>query len=156
MYFDQFGRVRACCQNSDGLLGDVTRQSVREIWESAQAGRLREALAVRDLSVGCGFCAWQAEEVGYSEFARGFDDLDPASIAPRWPLRMEFSMTNSCNLQCVMCNGDLSSSIRAHREHRAPLPEVYGERFFEELAEFLPHLVEARFLGGEPFLGREP
>jgi len=156
MYFDQHGKVRACCQNTGGLLGDVSRQSIREIWESTQAGRLREALAVRDFSVGCGFCAWQAEDVGFSEFARGFDDLAPESIAPMWPLRMEFSMTNSCNLQCVMCNGDWSSSIRAHREGRPPLPEVYGDAFFEELEEFLPHLVEARFLGGEPFLGREP
>ncbi len=65
-------------------------------------------------------------------------------------------MTNSCNLQCSMCNGDWSSSIRAHREHRPPLPVVYDERFFEELAQFLPHLDKANFLGGEPFLGSEP
>ena len=65
-------------------------------------------------------------------------------------------MTNSCNLQCVMCNGDWSSSIRAHREHRPALPQVYGDSFFQELAEFLPHLKYANFLGGEPFLGAEP
>lgn len=155
MYFDQFGQVKPCCQGVGGL-GHVTRQSLREIWDSARANRLREALAQRALPPGCGFCAWQAEKVGCSEFARGFDDQDPESLSPLWPVMMEFSMTNACNLQCVMCNGDLSSSIRAHREHRAPLPEVYGERFFEELEEFLPHLVEARFLGGEPLMGREP
>lgn len=65
-------------------------------------------------------------------------------------------MTNACNLQCAMCNGDWSSSIRTHREGRPPLPEVYGEDFFEELADFLPHLRQVNLLGGEPFLGREP
>ncbi len=37
-----------------------------------------------------------------------------------------------------------------------PIPEVYGEEFYEQLAEFLPHLDQVEFLGGEPFLGREP
>ena len=34
MYFDQFGNVRACCQNTETLMGNVTRQSIRQIWES--------------------------------------------------------------------------------------------------------------------------
>jgi molybdenum cofactor biosynthesis enzyme MoaA len=55
-----------------------------------------------------------------------------------------------------MCNGDWSSSIRSQREGRAALPSVYPERFYDELVEFIPHLHQARFTGGEPFLGREP
>lgn len=157
MYFDQFGQVRACCQNTGTLLGTVTEQSIREIWESADTRRMRAALARDDYSEGCGFCGWQVEQGDEGiVFARIFDEHPALEEHPRWPVQMEFSMTNSCNLQCVMCNGDWSSSIRAHREHRAPLPEVYGERFFDELAEFLPHLRKVNFLGGEPFLGKEP
>jgi len=55
MYFDQMGDVRACCQNSGGKLGSIRRQTIREIWQSADAARLRDALAERDFSVGCGF-----------------------------------------------------------------------------------------------------
>ena len=55
-----------------------------------------------------------------------------------------------------MCNGDLSSSIRIHREHRPPLPKVYDEAFFSDLDAFLPHLKRITFLGGEPLLGAEP
>ena len=69
---------------------------------------------------------------------------------------MEFALTNTCNLQCAMCNGNWSSAIRSQREGRPRLDVVYGDAFFAELAEFLPHLDEARFLGGEPFLGTEP
>ena len=156
MYFDQLGDVRACCQNTGGLLGNIRTMSIREIWDGEGAGRLRAALAERDFGVGCGFCAWQVEEGGDSPFARGFDRHPVLAASPRWPVQMEFSMTNSCNLQCVMCNGDWSSSIRAHREQRPPLPVVYHDAFFDELAEFLPHLEQVNFLGGEPFLGREP
>jgi MoaA/NifB/PqqE/SkfB family radical SAM enzyme len=157
MYFDQFGKVRACCQNTDVPMGDVTRQTIREIWDGAATARMRAALRVADYSEGCGFCQWQVDQ-GDEEivFARIFDLHPVHEEHPDWPVQMEFSMTNSCNLQCVMCNGDWSSSIRTHREHRPPLPEVYSEDFFEELAEFLPHLQKANFLGGEPFLGREP
>jgi MoaA/NifB/PqqE/SkfB family radical SAM enzyme len=157
MYFDQFGDVRACCQNTEAPMGNVTQSSIRDIWDSAATQRLRDALRSDDFSVGCGFCQWQVDQ-GDDQivFARVFDQHEVRSDRPEWPVQMEFSMTNACNLQCVMCNGDWSSSIRTHREGRPPLPEVYGEEFFEQLAEFLPHLHKANFLGGEPFLGREP
>ncbi len=157
MYFDQFGKVRACCQNTGALMGSVTEQSIREIWESPNTLRMRAALEVGDFSEGCGFCEWQVQQGDEAiVFARIFDDHTVTEQHPRWPVQMEFSMTNSCNLQCQMCNGDWSSSIRAHREQRPPLPAVYGDSFFEELAEFLPHLEKVNFLGGEPFLGKEP
>jgi molybdenum cofactor biosynthesis enzyme MoaA len=68
---------------------------------------------------------------------------------------MEFELSNRCNLQCIQCTGELSSSIRAHREHRPPLPAAYDDRFFDDLAAFIPHLRHASFAGGEPFLGPE-
>ena len=157
MYFDQLGKVRACCQNTGVYLGDVTEQSSREIWESADAERMRTALEADDYSAGCDFCEWQHREGNDAIlFARQFDVLRPDERRPRWPRQMEFSLTNTCNLACTMCNGDWSSTIRAKREGRPPLPAVYGDDFFEQLAEFLPHLDEVEFLGGEPFLGKEP
>jgi radical SAM protein with 4Fe4S-binding SPASM domain len=157
MYLDQFGKVRACCQNGGFSLGDVTSQSLREIWESSAAESMRSALERDDYSAGCDFCEWQTRE-GNTDivFARNFDDLRPAARRPDFPRQMEFALTNTCNLQCAMCNGNWSSAIRSRREGRPPLESVYGESFFAELAEFLPHLDEARFLGGEPFLGAEP
>jgi Flp pilus assembly protein TadD len=54
-----------------------------------------------------------------------------------------------------MCYGVLSSTIRAHREKLPPLPKVYDDRFFEDLRRYLPHLRDAKFFGGEPFLAQE-
>jgi hypothetical protein len=54
-----------------------------------------------------------------------------------------------------MCSGKFSSTIRSHREKLPPLPKAYGDDFFEDLREFLPHLQYAKFLGGEPFLAAE-
>ncbi len=156
LFFDQLGDVRACCHNLTGTLGNIRRQSIREIWDGAQANRLRQALERRDLSEGCGHCAWQEESgSGQVRFSRNYDGGPVSSLHPRWPRQMEFSLTNACNLQCRMCTGWNSSAIRAHREGLPPMAVAYGEGFFEELAVFLPHLEHVTLLGGEPFLGAE-
>lgn len=156
LYFAPDGQVRACCVNTDYTLGRVPQQSIREIWEGAQIASLRTALQGQDFSLGCQDCehriaagdrAWST-----AEQYDGYRDDQPG----RYPKRMDFILSISCNLQCVMCNGDLSSSIRIHREKRPPLASPYGDAFFEELEEFLPHLERSVFLGGEPFVGKEP
>lgn len=156
MYLDQHGSVRACCQNVDHPLGNVTQNSLREIWESSHAQELRQAMLDHDLDRGCAFCKWQVAEGNDAlVFARTFDHLRADSTSPPWPRQLELSMSNACNLQCVMCNGDWSSSIRANREGRPPLPQVYGEQFFDDLRPFLEHVEVVKILGGEPFLGKE-
>lgn len=160
MYLDPGGRVTACCANTWHPLGDLTRQTLGEIWRGRAARRLRERLAAGDFGLGCELCAAEVA-VGSPATAElhRFEPLgptDPSGVDPGWPVQLELALSNACNLQCVMCNGELSSAIRIHREGRAPLPTVYGDAFFEQLDEFLPHLRRVMFLGGEPFLGAEP
>jgi MoaA/NifB/PqqE/SkfB family radical SAM enzyme len=73
----------------------------------------------------------------------------------QWPKRMEFSISNTCNLECIMCNGNFSSAIRSHREHLPPIKKAYSPEFIESLRKYMPHLEKAKFLGGEPFLVTE-
>ena len=160
VYFDPNGDVRACCRNARHPLGNVAVDRLRDIWAGDRRAALIDHLAVDDWSLGCQGCGTEVAQEGRDgSYPASFDgrathlDGDPASGA--WPNFMEFNLSNACNLQCLQCNGDLSSSIRIHREHRAPLPAVYGDEFFEDLALFLPHLRQAQFAGGEPFLGAE-
>lgn len=158
MYLDPRGEVKACCQNEWGRLGNITEHSLEALWRGPVATRLRAAMVRSDLSLGCEQCARSVEVTGPGDaYARVFDQLRlPAGGEVGWPAQLELALSNACNLQCVMCNGELSSSIRIHREGRASLPEVYGDDFFEELDLFLPHVRSLVFLGGEPFLGKEP
>ena len=156
MYFNVHGDVIACCQNTRHVLGNIADESLVEIWRGEPARVLREALRAYDLSRGCEFCQWQVDDGNLAGmFATSFDELfvDPASDG--WPSQLEFAMSNACNLECVMCHGEFSSSIRAHREHMPPLPSRYGDPFFEQIGPFLAHARGARFFGGEPFLARE-
>ncbi|MCB1016152.1 MAG: radical SAM protein [Acidimicrobiales bacterium] len=160
LYFDPSGEVRACCRNVRFPLGNVAGQRLTDLWEGARRHELVGRLAVDDWSLGCQGCGTEVAQEGRpGSYPASFDaraeHLGGGPDAGRWPTFFEFNLSNACNLQCLQCNGDLSSSIRIHREHRAPLPAVYGDEFFEDLAEFLPHLHQVQFAGGEPFLGAE-
>lgn len=157
MYFDTLGFVRACCQNTRYTLGNVAQQRLDEIWNGSRAGALRRALMNNNLKLGCEFCDWQfAEGNHHSVFAWDFERFSAESPEPRWPKQIEFSLSNVCNLECIMCNGEWSSSIRARREKLPPLRKAYPDSFFDDLRKYLPRLENAKFLGGEPFLAPEP
>ena len=51
-----------------------------------------------------------------------------------------------------MCAGHWSSAIRARREKLPPLPDPYDRRFVDQIEAFVPTLVSAKLLGGEPFI----
>lgn len=155
LYFAPDGSVRACCVNTEYPLGQIGKQSIGEIWRGARTAALRSALAGGDFSLGCQECG-SYEQAGNRDWGNApqFDEYAGREV-PDHPRRMDFILSNTCNLMCQMCHGGLSSAIRAQREKLPPLPKAYGDDFFEELREYLPHLEKTVFLGGEPFLARE-
>ncbi len=79
-----------------------------------------------------------------------YDSLPEA--ANGYPSMLDFSIHNTCNLECVMCYGEFSSSIRLNREKLPAIPMVYDAGFVRQLEEFIPHASQFVFAGGEPFL----
>jgi MoaA/NifB/PqqE/SkfB family radical SAM enzyme len=150
--FDVHGSVSVCAFTRTTPLGRIGERPLLEMWDGAGAADLRAAVRADDLDHRCSRCA---EEIAGGNLrgvlAQGFDRFVADADRP-WPSRMEFALTNACNLQCVMCSGEFSSAIRAHREGLPPLASPYDEAFLEELTPFLGPLEQARFLGGEPFL----
>jgi len=153
--FDTQGFAYSCCANGTYPMGSVATSTLAEIWHGARLAAQRDALRVGDLSYGCATCRWYFENQRPSPPAVMYERFAVDGEAPAWPRSLTFAFSNQCNLQCVQCSGEFSSSIRIHREGRPPLPRAYGPRFFEELREFLPHVEEIRLLGGEPFLVSE-
>jgi MoaA/NifB/PqqE/SkfB family radical SAM enzyme len=166
MYFGRDGAVSACCYSRNGALGSYPEQSIDEIWSGAVAESMRASLRRNELPGGCELCADQLNAGNFTGLlARQFDEQARAASTSRfkyflrrgptpkrYPLRLEFELSNKCNLECAMCSGFYSSSIRAHREHLPALPQSYDSRFVKQLLPYLPHLTHAKFLGGEPFL----
>jgi MoaA/NifB/PqqE/SkfB family radical SAM enzyme len=110
MLFSQEGEVYVCCHNQSYPIGKYPGQSISEIWNSAAAEELREKLRGYDLGGGCKTCADDFKRGAFKEVrARHFDTLKPHA---KYPVMMEFLLSNVCNLECVMCSGKFSSLIR--------------------------------------------
>lgn len=155
MYFHTNGDVVACCKSAHHRLGNVARQRLRDIWNGERMAAMREALRDDRFGDACRFCAWQVQGHQEHVHAKIYDPLPVTDGGELWPRRLDFTMSNTCNLACVMCYGVLSSTIRAHRDRLPPLPRVYGDGFFDDLRPFLDRLQHTTFMGGEPFLAAE-
>lgn len=125
------------------------KKSIREIWFGEKYQSLRKNLLAYNLTDKCNVCLKNLQNGNYtSVLARAYDVTEPAD----YPSMLELELGNTCNLECVMCIGELSSSIRQNREKLPPIRSPYDEAFVEQLEEFIPHLKELRFNGGEPFM----
>jgi len=151
MYFSQTGEVKVCCHNSEFNAGKYPEQSLKEIWNSQAIKSMRQDMAKYKLGKGCEVCSADINAKHFNEVrAKHFDHI---LSHPHYPTQMEFLLTNTCNLECVMCKGEFSSSIRKNVEKLPPIQNVYDDKFIEQLEEFIPYLHETRFSGsGEAFL----
>ncbi|MDZ4846261.1 MAG: radical SAM protein [Chitinophagales bacterium] len=151
LYFGHHGRISSCCYNRHYVLGTYPEHSIREIWFGKRAEKLRNYLEHYNFSLGCGDCKQVLVAGNYDGLKSTMYDQHRLN-KNLYPSVFEFELNNACNLECVMCSGDFSSLIRKNREKRNELLTPYDDDFIRQLDEFIPHLVEVKFYGGEPFL----
>lgn len=168
LHFSQLGIVTACCFNRTKVMGVYPKHSLDEIWNSDEAQKMRKELEAGKFPIGCEKCREQilSKDFGgshanfYSQQAKYFGitrDKRNAETGVKLdsdvlPMKLEFNIHNNCNLQCIMCHGLASSSIRVHREGLPAMPNPYDDAFVAQLKKYLPQVVETDFMGGEPFM----
>lgn len=146
MYFTVRGKVSPCWK-LPGMCDQWSEErSIKDIWFGDKFQMYRDALKQCQFLGRCKECEKEIEEDVWP-LAKAYQNF-PVN---QYPSLMELELSNQCNLECVMCSGELSSGIRKNREGLPPLPMAYTDKFVEELREFVPHLTELRFNGGEPF-----
>jgi len=163
--FDQNGNMTVCCYNRKEILGKYPQDSILSAWQGEVAERLRERIKMNDLQGGCTLCSELIVAENFSGTkARFYDEYVTKSNLPDFiknkfelkntflPRVFELELSNICNLECIMCSGFFSSSIRKNREKAKPFPFVYDANFVQQLCLFMPTLTDIKFLGGEPFL----
>jgi len=150
MYFNTEGHVALCWKTFHKHETYSEEKSIMDIWRGKNFEAIRAGIRSCNLDFGCQECKKHLLEGNYVNVLSKAYDND--HLHPIYPTIMEFELSNRCNLGCTMCNGNLSSTIRKDREQLPPLPSPYGQKFVDELNEFIPYLKEVRFNGGEPFL----
>lgn len=158
MDFDATGAIRICNHSHTAVAKMSEGTSVIDIWRGDIYRRYRAEMqdyildedncrhCVRQCTAGSGNHVFAVEQFD----AGAYDEIEPL-----YPKRLIFRLNSTCNLACVMCDGLTSSRIRKERDKLPRTLSMYGERFFEEMEEILPHVDHVEFYGGEPFLVKE-
>lgn len=153
MRFSLSGYVLACCYNRKYFLGKFPENNLHDIWFGKKIEKLQISIAGNDFSNGCHRCEEEIICGNYSLVgAKQYDYLSKYKAENAYPVMLDFEISNTCNLECIMCNGENSSLIRKNVENLPPISNPYNDLFIEQIIEFIPHLKEARFVGGESFL----
>ncbi|MGE0815634.1 MAG: radical SAM protein [Vicinamibacterales bacterium] len=158
MDFDATGAIRLCNHSHSEVARMGPATSVIDVWRGAAYQRYRDEMRAYVLDEhNCKHCVRQcAAGPGSHVFAtEQFDASANDDATPAYPKRLIFRLNSTCNLACVMCDGLTSSRIRRERDRHPIIPSAYGERFFQEMEEILPHVEHIEFYGGEPFLVKE-
>lgn len=156
--FGQSGKVNLCNHSISPITHVDENFSILSYWRGQemkqQRKQMRQYCLDKDI---CRHCVKQIESKNLSEVFSilQFDSPKKIERNPKYPKRMIFRLNNTCNLACVMCFPDVSSRIRKELHGLEQKQTPYGEKFFEELYEILPHLEHVEFYGGEPFLIKE-
>ena len=147
-----WGTASPCCYNN-ALIDDYSVTSLTEIWNGDNYRKYRRAIRNGDLPEACSICNTCLLNGEYeSTKIHQYDNLKVSRIFPNKLRKIEIASSNICNLECIMCHGEASSSIRKNRENKEPIQNQYMYKFRNELKPLLPSMQEIVFLGGEPFL----
>ena len=146
MYFTVHGTVAPCWLTVGAIDRWSPTHSISDIWVGEKYQQIRDNIANDIFKGKCAECKKDIDN-GVWPLAKAYDQF----TVKKYPSLMELELSNQCNLECVMCSGTLSSGIRKNRDKLPPLPQIYTDEFRQQLREFIPHLEELRFNGGEPF-----
>ena len=150
VYFGFGGNVVPCCFNRSFIYGKFPNDNVDDILNGGKRNELQKILKTQDFSQGCSHCRNQILGGNFQGVeARLYDKMKKKS---GFPSKMTFELDNTCNLECVMCEGAFSSSIQRNIEKSDGHTSPYKSEFITQIEPYFKHLQVARFIGGEPFL----
>jgi len=158
------GMMMPCCFSTSHQKWEKGKTSLKDYWFGGVNEEYQDDFLEGGLSRGCvKSCGSRINKllpppIYDYDWNVGDERLEHAMDPDSWPKVVEWEISNLCNMACPMCFGYLSSKHMLGRDkHLGPWPEnVFDDddnmnQILKELEEFVPHLKEFRFVGGEPF-----
>lgn len=154
MFFARNGKVSPCYASYNNESSSISESTISEIWFNGSFKKIRQEHKNCEFDSSCKFCSQLIQNQSYgSLLINKYEHY--AFSKSKYPAIMEFEISNKCNLSCIMCDSNLSSSIELEKTDNSSGNQFYSKKFIEELKEFIPHLQLAEFTGGDPFLIEE-
>lgn len=177
MFNSPSGDVQPCCVSLDGTMGNLYENDIKEIWNNTRYKDFRKELLSDTPSKHCDRC-YKEERWGNNatlrqqfntDFADYYDDLVERSTGHDGTvekmdfLRWDFRFSNLCNLACIGCSPEYSSTWGPiYKKMNPEYHEVQfknsnknKERFIEIIKSQADKVVKIYFAGGEPLIQPE-
>ena len=177
------GDVLPCCIGHWNLpIGNINKQSFDEIWQGDEIKKLRTKLIEDKKVPHCSTCYMKEDSSGFSlrhDAIHKFHDAskqmvldtqqDGSSESAK-PVYWDIRFSNICNMRCKMCGHFSSSKWFADAKELSkdgiynyntdnPKAIIHGVEdsvsLLNRLEEYLPHVQEIYFAGGEPLFMEE-
>jgi molybdenum cofactor biosynthesis enzyme MoaA len=157
------GEMHPCCFSTQKTRWKKDEVSLKDYWFGELNQSYQEALLENTLHNGCQkVCGARINskiKPPINEYDHNVgDDRLKHALSLSYPRIFEFEISNLCNMACPMCMGELSSKHMLGRDKNLKVydPNTFDDdenlqSLLEEFKEFVPHLDEIRFVGGEPF-----
>jgi len=158
--------VKPCCAWADEPLGDLKITRIYDILNGTKLKAVQEQLLKNEWPIGCKSCKEREAITGYSTRLTQYNDsIVPYQINNNLTY-LEFNSSTLCNLVCVGCNPNFSSSwenfIKDNQwtdryQHKKLNSSVIMLDFISDFLKTidLSKLTFVTFKGGEPFLNKE-
>lgn len=171
------GDVQPCCVSLDGTMGNLYDTDVTEIWNNQRYKEFRKELLSDTPSKHCERC-YKEEKWGNNvtlrqqfntDFAEYYKDLiedstnqDGTATKMNF-LRWDFRFSNLCNLACIGCSPEYSSTWGPlyskmnpeYKEVQFKNSNKNKDKFIEIIKSQSDKVVKIYFAGGEPLIQPE-
>lgn len=170
------GDILPCCIARDGVFGNLYKEDIETIWNNDKYKEFRKNMLEDKKSPQCERC-YKEEEWGSTSnyrkhwnelYAAKYNDLVPqtnedGSLNEMNLFRWDFRFNNLCNLACIGCGTDYSSTwveLQKKMWPNAPESKVYSSRdkkkqFINTIKTQAKVVDNIYFAGGEPLLHAE-
>ena len=164
MRITRLGLMMPCCFST--LKNQVwsKKRGLKHYWFEGLNTEYQDCFLETKLHDGCDTCKQRIEESitpPILDYDWNDENRLESAMSNSYPKVFEFEISNLCNMECPMCVGYLSSKHAMNRDKHIDWgTNVFDDddnlnHLIEEIKEFIPHLEEMRFVGGEPLAHKE-
>jgi radical SAM protein with 4Fe4S-binding SPASM domain len=148
------GTVKTCC-NGLASLGNLNTSSINDIEKSTVLAEIKNALITNTPHKNCQSCR-QADLIsGYSSLRDHYNTSYP-TINENGLCFVDLRWNNTCNLHCLYCSPDFSSTWAEKLNVVSERPvKSYQDELLEWLLTKIDSIKEIMLVGGEPMLMKQ-
>lgn len=154
MFINPDGDFRVCCAGQS--LGNLNKKRFLDVINDEPIQKVRNDILTKGYSDYCINCMESEAKQGHSLRNQFLQDLSEFDTTSYNPTITDVRWRNTCQLRCMYCNSEWSSTYASWEGRTTPVSEIeWQSEVLDFLNEHKRHFINVNLLGGEPLLIKE-